>query len=238
MLRCGRSISQRLISTSQLSAGQKKTETLPTPEEAGWAFNHVEKKKGLYKPKHNIEEQISYMKSKAYLDAYQGLPVHRSYKRNFKGQYMLQPPPRLFCIDKHGRFNVNHACPICRDEYLFFDFRNPGLILQFLQDGTVQPLDILKTGLCREQYNLLSAQLLKAKEHGKITFGVEFRNFDYRQYYPWWTEEPSRQVSRGGLTLPDIHPDPLIEFDAFKPETKTWWDQYWLRHDKFAKKGK
>ncbi|CAJ0577875.1 unnamed protein product, partial [Mesorhabditis spiculigera] len=238
MLATGRLLGRRLFSSSAVCATQKRTETIPTPEEAGWAFNHVEKKKGMYKPKHSTQEQIEYMKSKAYFDAYKGLAVYRWYKRNLKGQSIIQPPPRLFCIDKHGRFNVNHACPVCRDEYLFFDFRNPDLILQFLQDGTVQPLDILKTGLCREQYALLRAQLLKAKEHGTITFGVEFRNFDYRQYYPWWSQEPPRQVTRGGLTLPDIHPDPLIEFDAFKPEQNTWWDQYWLRHDKFAKKAK
>lgn len=32
--------------------------------QVGWAFNHIEKKKGLYKPKHSIEEQLAYMKSK------------------------------------------------------------------------------------------------------------------------------------------------------------------------------
>lgn len=29
----------------------------------GLAYNHVEKKKGLFKPQHTIEEQIHYMKS-------------------------------------------------------------------------------------------------------------------------------------------------------------------------------
>lgn len=33
-------------------------------EAIGFAFNHIEKKKGLYKPIHSIEEQIAYMKSK------------------------------------------------------------------------------------------------------------------------------------------------------------------------------
>lgn len=33
-------------------------------EAIGLAFNHIEKKKGLYKPTHSIQEQIAYMKSK------------------------------------------------------------------------------------------------------------------------------------------------------------------------------
>lgn len=36
----------------------------------------------------------------------------------------------------------------------------------FLTSGTDQPIDILVSGLCREQYIMLKAQLLKAREHG------------------------------------------------------------------------
>lgn len=34
-------------------------------EAIGYAYNTVEKKKGLYKPKHTVEEQIAYMNSKS-----------------------------------------------------------------------------------------------------------------------------------------------------------------------------
>ncbi|KAJ1365859.1 hypothetical protein KIN20_026317, partial [Parelaphostrongylus tenuis] len=135
---------RRFIHTTVLAFPQPNFKEVLPPEETGWAFNHIEKKRGLYKPKHTIEEQIAYMNSKAFQNAYQGLPIYRWYRRNFKGQAILQPPPRLYCIDRYGRFNVNHACPVCRDEYLFFDFRNPALIEQFLSDGTHQPIDILK----------------------------------------------------------------------------------------------
>uniref|UniRef100_A0A1I7XUS3 28S ribosomal protein S18-2, mitochondrial n=1 Tax=Heterorhabditis bacteriophora TaxID=37862 RepID=A0A1I7XUS3_HETBA len=226
---------QIAIITRQFCAKNKQ---VPSPDEAGWAYNQVEKKKGMYKPKHSISEQIAYMKSKAYADAYKGLPIYRWYKRNIKGQSMLQPPPRLFCVDKHGRFNVNNACPVCRDEYFFFDYRNPSLIEQFLSDGTDQPIDILKSGLCREQYAMLKAQLLAAKEYGTITFGVDFRNFDYRQWYKEWTKEPETYVERAGLRLQDIHPDPLVSFPTFKRDYNNDWDQWWLRYDKFAKKAK
>ncbi|KAK6058251.1 adaptor complexe medium subunit family protein [Cooperia oncophora] len=217
MLSTGQLAARRFFQTTSLACRQKNFREVLPPEEAGWAFNHIEKKRGLYKPKHTIEEQIAYMKSKAFHDAYKGLPIYRWYKRNFKGQSILQPPPRLFCIDRYGRFNVNNACPgqsilqppprlfcidrygrfnvnnacpVCRDEYLFFDYRNPALIEQFLSDGTHQPIAILKSGLCQEQYALLRAQLLAAKEHGTITFGVDFRNFDFRDWYKEWTKPP------------------------------------------------
>ncbi|KAK6043360.1 hypothetical protein COOONC_19135 [Cooperia oncophora] len=124
-------------------------------------------------------------------------------KFNRGGQSILQPPPRLFCIDRYGRFNVNNACPVCRDEYLFFDYRNPALIEQFLSDGTHQPIAILKSGLCQEQYALLRAQLLAAKEHATAykevqeeqlrsvstfeisTFGTGIRNGRNRHCLMW-----------------------------------------------------
>lgn len=40
--------------------------------------------------------------------------------------------------------------------------------MQFLKSGTAEPLPLLQTGLCFEQYHNLRAQLLKAKEHGNI----------------------------------------------------------------------
>ncbi|ETN84963.1 adaptor complexe medium subunit family protein [Necator americanus] len=261
MLNSGQLIARRFMqATRPLGIPQRKFDEVLPPEEAGWAFNHIEKKKGLYKPKHTIEEQIAYMKSKGrlsmtltkdypYIGGIRGISRCFCLQKKrlksqieaffiFKGQSILQPPPRLFCIDKHGRFNVNNACPICRDEYLFFDFRNPALIEQFLSDGTHHPIDILKSGLCREQYALLKAQLLAAKEHGTITFGVDFRNFDYRDWYKDWKEPPMPPVERAGIRLQDIHPDPLVSFPVFKRDYNNDWDQWWLRHDKFAKKAK
>ncbi|KAI6191739.1 PRP6-like protein [Aphelenchoides bicaudatus] len=165
--------------------------TLAEPSEYAW--NDVEKKKGKIKPTHTIEEQIAYMKSKAFENAYKGLPIHKWYRRNIFTQSMIQPPPRLVCIDGEGRIKMNNACPICRDEYLFFDYRNPDLIKQFLLPGTDQLVPLLKTGLCREQYAQLRAQLLKAREHGTLEFCVKFRKFDYSEWYPDWRVEDQRE---------------------------------------------
>uniref|UniRef100_A0A914X7Y2 28S ribosomal protein S18b, mitochondrial n=1 Tax=Plectus sambesii TaxID=2011161 RepID=A0A914X7Y2_9BILA len=136
------------------------------PEGDMLAFNHVIKKKGLFKPQHSIDTQIKYMNSKAFYDAYGGLSIFMWYKRNYKGQYLFQPKPRLYCITKENKFNTNNPCPVCRDEYLFFHYKNPALIEQFLYEGTDKPRPLLRTGLCREQYVLLQAALLKAKEMG------------------------------------------------------------------------
>uniref|UniRef100_A0AC35GSQ4 28S ribosomal protein S18b, mitochondrial n=1 Tax=Panagrolaimus sp. PS1159 TaxID=55785 RepID=A0AC35GSQ4_9BILA len=208
----------------------------------GLAYNEVERKKGLYKPEHTLEEQVNYMKSQVYHNAYKGLPIHKWYRRNLKGQEAIAPPPRMFCIDKEGKFNVNHACPVCRDEYLFFDYRNPDLIKQFLEPGTDSPLDIHKTGLCREQYKLLQAQLLKAKEHGTLPFAIEFRWFNYKTYYPNWKgtgefdveEIPSRLKS----DIYESYPDPLIEFPTHNRDVGNNWDEWWKRHGEFARKAK
>lgn len=58
-----------------------------------------------------------------FANAYKGLPIYKWYRRNVAGQMMYQPPPRLFCVSKDGRYNTNNPCPVCRDEYLWFDYR-------------------------------------------------------------------------------------------------------------------
>lgn len=48
-----------------LAAEERAKEGLEPLEE--WAFNHVERKNGLFKPKHTVEEQIAYMNSEGVL---------------------------------------------------------------------------------------------------------------------------------------------------------------------------
>jgi len=209
------------------------------------ASNERERKKGLKKPTHTVEEQIDYMNSEEFKEAYKGLPVYKQYRRNIIGQYLMQPPPRLFCIDRTGRFNVNHACPVCRDEYLFFDYRNPMLIEMFLYPGTDQPINLWASGLCREQYAMLKAQHLKAKEHGTMTFALEFRRFDYGKWYKEWKEPEQENQSlvedrhswKYGR-IEDVYEGHQQFFPTHNRDVDTNWDQYWLRHAKFTRKGR
>uniref|UniRef100_A0A915PSF2 28S ribosomal protein S18b, mitochondrial n=1 Tax=Setaria digitata TaxID=48799 RepID=A0A915PSF2_9BILA len=214
------------------SNGDEKVE-----EAIGYAYNSVEKKKGLYRPKHTLEEQIAYMNSRVYEETYKGMPVYHFYRRNFKGQAIFMPKPRMFCVDKEGKFKVNHACPICRDEYLFFDFRNPALILQFLIYQTDRIMPLKKSGLCFDQYAQLRAQLLKAKEHGFIKFAVPFQNFDYKNWYPWWDGDDHVYVQRE-VPVQKIHKQPLVNFPVHNRDYNNDWDQYWLRYDEFVQRGK
>ncbi|KAK0404572.1 hypothetical protein QR680_017518 [Steinernema hermaphroditum] len=239
VLRTPAKFSRAVSSVSYAAFRGCGTDAVESPKEAVmYAYNNVEKKKGLLKPKHTIEEQINYMKSKSYEEAYKGLPVYKWYKRNVRGQMITQSKPRLVCIDTEGKFRLNNACPVCRDEYLFFDYRNPSLIEQFLAPGTDKPIHLLKSGLCREQYHQLQAQLLKAQENGTLTFDVPFRNFDYKQWYAAYDGKDHQEVERGTNKLWEIHPDPLVDFPTFKRDFGNNWDQWWLRHDEFARKAK
>lgn len=101
--------------------------------------------------------------STAYALTYGGLPVHRWWRRNHKGTPQTWPNNPRRCIDEQYRYIGNNPCPICRDEYLWFDFRvslqrsltfemsviivtnclqNFALIEQFLQIGTLKVCDL------------------------------------------------------------------------------------------------
>jgi len=225
------------------------------------AFNHVLKKDSLLKPKHSIEEQIAYMNSEIYKQTYGDRPIYMTYRRNMASQWKMQSPPRLRCIDGDDRFRLNNACPVCRDEYLFFDYRNPALIRMFLKAGTTVPLPILTTGLCREQYVMLQVHLLKAKEHGELPFEVPFRKFDYSVWYNDWqdpealAEETEKQKkshhvygaeaeeTEGGLDpteeldIDKFCPNPLQYFEPINPDRGNYFAQWWLKHKKFARVG-
>ncbi len=55
---------RRLCSTTAM----EKDSGEPASEAISWAFNDLEKKKGSYKPKHTVDEQIRYMQSKSQFD--------------------------------------------------------------------------------------------------------------------------------------------------------------------------
>uniref|UniRef100_A0A915CT58 Uncharacterized protein n=1 Tax=Ditylenchus dipsaci TaxID=166011 RepID=A0A915CT58_9BILA len=199
-----------------VAARKRKAEGLPPIDE--WAYNEIEKKSGMFKPQHTVEEQIAYMDSQEYKDTYKGLEVHRWYRRNHQGQSKFQPPARLFCIDRYGRFNLSYACPICRDEYLFFDYRNPKLMQQFMQWA-----------------------IIKAKEHGTMPFAIPFREFDLKEWYDGWKDNRKDQVFDPEpltrcVSIEDVLPEPQQkQYEAHNRDHKNSWDEWWLRHAKFAR---
>lgn len=205
---------------------------------------------------------------------YKDRPIWEAWRRNLvKVSYKWQPPLRLFCIDRNGRFNVNHACPICRDEYFFFHYevcftrckgelmdnnqslQNPRLLQHFVKPGTDQPISNMKTGLCQEQQINLQAQVLKAREYGTMLHNVEFRHFDYTEWYPGLQpkfgvaeQPPSRHAQ-----IDEIYPNPDIHFEPHNRDYNTNWyrtfnfinkiykffrDEWWIRHEKFTRKGR
>lgn len=73
---------------------------------------------------------------------------------------------------------------------------------------------------------------------------MEFRQFNYKSWYPNYEETAEdiememNKVSRNDLNVEEIHSDPSVLFPIHKRDVGTSWDQWWLRHDKFAQKDK
>lgn len=128
-----------------------------------------------------------------------------------------------------------------------------------MQFGTDQIISIQKSNLCQDQYITLQGQLLKAKEHGKflnlcfkidvlgtITFSVEFRRFNYQD---WYKDLPTQHLyvskdedpdylSRNQLNFERIQPNLSVMFETHNRDEGTGWDEWWNRHSKFAKTSK
>jgi len=130
----------------------------------------------------SVETSMEYLKSDAYKQTYGDTPVWVQYRRNFKGQFAPKKT-RKTCI-RHGMISTGNPCPICRDEYLVLDYRNAELLKQFISPFNGETLHWDKTGVCRrQQFNLLLA-IEKAKDYGTISFDVQFREYNYEDYYP------------------------------------------------------
>ena len=89
----------------------------------------------------------------------------------------------------------------------------------------------------------ISSILIKSHRSGTIEFCVEFRVFDYKQWYPDWKadeeeEEDSLPPTRRMARFEDMFPTQNIRFPEHSLDVKKGLDMYWERHDKFARKGK
>lgn len=130
------------------------------------------------------ETSIRYMDSDAYKTTYGDYLVWQLYRRAFGGQFQFVPrETRVSCVGEDGFISTGSPCPICRDEYLVLHHFNVKLLRQFLSPFTGKILPARKTNLCRVKHEELLVAIHKAKDYGTITFHIEPRTFNYRDYY-------------------------------------------------------
>lgn len=62
-------------------------------------------------------------------------------------------------------------------------------------------------------------------------------NYDYKRWYPSWNKEDHEFVTREAK-IHDVYKQPLVKFPAHNRDFGNDWDQWWIRHDEFAKRTK
>ncbi|XP_015604093.1 28S ribosomal protein S18b, mitochondrial [Cephus cinctus] len=129
-----------------------------------------------------VETSIRYLASDAYKQTYGDDPIWKLYRRNHKG---LHPPKktRKTCI-RANVVTTGNPCPLCRDEYLVLDYRNTGLLNQFISPHNGAIFSYTKTGICQKKYKQLLIAIYRAKDRGIITFDLPFREYNYSEWKP------------------------------------------------------
>lgn len=135
-----------------------------------------------YKPRHiDPIDSVRYLESEAYRDVYKDEPVWVPYRKNTKGN--LYPPIRTTCI-RSGVITTGSACPICRDDYLVFDYRNVKLLKQFIFEDSLEPRNIRQVGLCKKQMKKLQLEVAKAQDYGYLEKYFPLRHYEEEYYEP------------------------------------------------------
>jgi len=170
---------------------------------------------------------VAYLKSQTYYSIYGDLPVWVNYRRNTRGCHPDRPAkPSPSCFTQKNRYALNNPCPLCRDEYLVVDYRNPELLKQFIDRLTGQILDIYKTTICEYQHQTVRWNVVLAKDHGFLLFDVPFRNYDYRHYYPSLENESDEEakilqhlvaVSDTPQRFPEKRSYPYVKYPTHMP---------------------
>jgi len=201
--------------------------------------NHLPKKKGQIRVRHTLEQMMRYMQSDTYARTYSGLPVSLWYRRNYPGSPLFWPQPAKRCIGTDYTYITNNSCPICRDEYLWFDFRNVPLLRQFMAPGTLRRQPWHVTGLCEEQYARLKVELMKAIDAGYITFAVPFRNYRYENYYAdWKAADTPADLPEHVQRVDSVRPRVYKRYPEMNPDIDRQFDEWWKRWDAFAQKSR
>ncbi|CAK5090890.1 unnamed protein product [Meloidogyne enterolobii] len=88
---------------------------------------------------------------------------------------------------------------------------------------------------------------LKFLFKGTLPFNVEFRYYDYKEWYPelWKDREDETTKLSGDEELPkrnvsvdDVYQNPDIVFPVHNRDVNTKWDEWWMRQEKFTRKGR
>ncbi|WAR31950.1 hypothetical protein MAR_034492, partial [Mya arenaria] len=120
-----------------------------------------EGKPGYLVVKAPLEKCIEYLKT--YKAVYGDDPVWKNYRRNVVGTYAIRL--RTTCIRK-GIISTGSACPICRDDYLKFDYR-------VRQRDTIPGTPDLK--FLSVRHNVLPLTVGKQRHKGKL-LGISHRD--------------------------------------------------------------
>ncbi|XP_023324891.1 28S ribosomal protein S18b, mitochondrial [Eurytemora carolleeae] len=128
-----------------------------------------------------VELSMKYLESVAYRATYGDEPVWTHYRRNMKGGNLFIPKTRESCIRDKKIANAS-PCPICRDEYLVVDYRNIGLLQQFIDPYSGALIDPYKTGVCQFQWRRLQIHIEKALEHGLLSVDAPLLYYDEEIY--------------------------------------------------------
>jgi small subunit ribosomal protein S18b, mitochondrial len=159
----------------------------------------------------DIQTSLRYIESDAYKTVYGTDPVWKNYVRNRINQ-RLPNYTRDFCVEE-GLYVRGNPCPICRDEYLLFDYRNTKLLQQFINKHTGEIEPVIKTSLCQAQLRNLRVALRKAYDFGLLTYEVPFRTYDYHDYYPQLRHEKDRTPSLFMTILHTLNDQKLDNLD-------------------------
>ncbi|XP_074092886.1 small ribosomal subunit protein mS40 [Macrotis lagotis] len=158
-----------------------------------------------------------YLETEEYLIRYGSHPIWADYRRNHKGGI---PPQRTRKTCIRGNKVAGNPCPICRDQKLHVDFRNVKLLEQFVCAHTGVIFHSPYTGVCMKQHKKLTEAILKARDHGFLSFHIPLvqpRDIEFSNscgavgctpkapslaagtsWYPWynWQQPPERELVR------------------------------------------
>ncbi|KAM5145989.1 small ribosomal subunit protein mS40 [Mantella aurantiaca] len=136
-----------------------------------------------------------YLDSEEYVQRYGKNLVWANYRRNHKGPIPPQKT-RKKCI-RAGKVCGN-PCPICRDQKLYVDYRNTGLLEQFLCPHTGLVHDPTKTGVCMQQYKKLVKAIADAQDQGLLPVTIQHKDVTFRDYsYSHGAVAPTPPAAQG-----------------------------------------